>query len=219
MTLIRVGGLAALGCAATYIAGFALLLTLLAPLGYGTGHIDPVAVTGFIRAHPGLMIAWNSTIYIANALFLGVLVLALHARLRDVTPGWAETTRAFGVIWATLVLGAGMIANMSVEAVLAAPEADAEAAARIWDMLHMVELGLGGGNEIAGGVWLCCVGIASWIAGALPRPTAGIGVLVGASGGLTVVPALGDSPGAVFGLGAILWFFLVAIDLIRPVRA
>lgn len=218
MTLIRVGGIAALGCAATYIAGFALLLTLLAPLGYGTGHIDPIAVTAFIRAHPGLMITWNSTIYIANALMLVVLVLALHARLKDVTPGWAEATRAFGLIWAALVLAAGMIANISVEAVLGRATADPDAAARIWDILHMVELGLGGGNEIAGGVWLCCVGLAAWNTGQLPRLTAGIAVLVGASGLMTVIPVLGDSAGAVFGLGAILWFLLVAPTLLRAGR-
>ena len=43
MTLIKTGGIAALICAATYMVGFALLLTLLAPLGYGTDTIDPVA--------------------------------------------------------------------------------------------------------------------------------------------------------------------------------
>ena len=62
MTLTRLGGFAALTCAATYLIGFALLVTLLAPLGYGSAEIDPVAVTAFIHARRGVLIAWNTTI-------------------------------------------------------------------------------------------------------------------------------------------------------------
>ena len=58
MTLTRPGGWAALGCAATYLIGFALLLTVLAPLNFGTARMDPAAVTAFLHARPGVMIAW-----------------------------------------------------------------------------------------------------------------------------------------------------------------
>jgi len=102
MTLSRIGGLAALICAATYLVGFALLVTLLAPLGFGS-EIDPAAVVEFIHANPSLMIAWNTTIYVVNALALAVLVVALSERLSPL-PGWAAVTRAFGLIWAALVL-------------------------------------------------------------------------------------------------------------------
>ena len=81
MTLIRTGGFAAIICALTYIVGFALLLTVLAPLGFGSGTIDPAAVVAFTVENPGLMIAWNSTIYVLNALALVLLVLAIHDRL------------------------------------------------------------------------------------------------------------------------------------------
>ncbi len=79
MTLQRIGGLSALLCGATWLAGFALLLTLLAPLGYGTGEIDTRAVVDFIDASPGLLIAWNTTIYGVNALALAVLVVDRRA--------------------------------------------------------------------------------------------------------------------------------------------
>lgn len=218
MTLIKTGGIAALICAATYMVGFALLLTLLAPLGYGTDTIDPVAVVSFTADNPGLMIAWNSTIYIVNALALVLLVLAVHARLVNVTPGWAEATRGFGLIWAALVLGAGMIANVSVEEVARLAEIDPAAAAQSWALLHAVELGLGGGNEIAGGVWMLCVGLAALSGATLPRLTALLAVLVGGAGLLTVVPAIGEATGAIFGLGAILWFGLVGLSLLRHSR-
>lgn len=217
MTLIKIGGFAALVCALTYIVGFALLLTLLAPLGFGSNQIDAEAVVAFIAERPHLLIAWNSTIYIANALALVLLVLAVHDQLRNEAPGWAEASRAFGLIWATLVLGAGMIANVSVETALTLSQTDTEAAAQAWALLHAVELGLGGGNEIAGGVWLLCVGLAALRAGALPWVTALLAVLVGAAGLLTVIPALGELAGALFGLGAILWFVLVGLTLLRHI--
>ena len=212
MTLSRIGGLAALICAATYLIGFALLVTLLAPLGFGIGQIDPAAVVEFIHANPGLMIAWNTTIYVVNALALAVLVVALSERLSPL-PGWAAVTRAFGLIWAALVLGAGMIANVGVERAAQIFPDDPEAAADIWTTLHAVELGLGGGNEIAGGVWILCVSIAAARAGLLPRIANALGVLTGLGGLVTVFPALGDTAGAVFGLGAIAWFIAVGVAL------
>lgn len=214
MTLQKIGGLAGLACAATYMFGFALLVTLLAPLGFGGSDIDARAIVEFAQTNPGLLILWNSVIYIVNALVLAVLVVAIHARLRAKTPDWAAVTRALGLIWATLVLGAGMIANVAVErAALIAPT-DFERAVALWEVLHAVELGLGGGNEIAGGVWIGCVSLAGWIGRSLGKITIGLGLLTGAGGLLTLIPVLGDTAGAVFGLGAIAWFVAIGLTLI-----
>lgn len=206
MSLTRAGGLAALLCAATYVAGFALLLTLLAPLGFGTQDIDPAAVAAFSHARPGVLIAWNTTIYIVNALALSVLVVALSAACAPRAPGVAAVARGIGLIWAALVLGAGMIANVAVERAAHLFPADPEAAAELWSILHAVELGIGGGNEVAGGAWLLCASSAGLRAGRLPRPVAALGGLSGLAGALTLFPPLGDTAGAVFGLGAIAWF-------------
>jgi hypothetical protein len=213
MTLSRIGGLAALTCATTYLIGFALLVTLLAPLGFGTGEIDPAAVVAFIDARTGLMIAWNTTIYVLNALALALLVVAFAERLAPL-PGWAAVTRAFGLIWATLVLGAGMIANVGVERAAHLYPQDPGAAADLWATMHAVENGLGGGNEIAGGVWIASVSLAGMISRSLPRPVAWLGLATGLGGLVTLVPALGDAAGAVFGLGAIGWFLGVGVALL-----
>jgi hypothetical protein len=212
MTLSRIGGIAALICAATYLFGFALLVTALAPLGFGTSDIDPAAVVAFIDAQTGLMITWNTTIYVMNALALAVLVVALSERLSPL-PGWAAVSQAFGLIWAALVLGSGMIANVGVERAAQLFPIDPQEAAEIWATLHAVELGLGGGNEIAGGVWILCVSIAAARAGLLSRVTNALGVLTGLGGLVTVFPPLGDAAGAVFGLGAIAWFIAVGAAL------
>lgn len=213
MPFSYIGGLAALICATTYLVGFALLLTLLAPLGYGTSDIDAVAVVAFNDANPGILIVWNSIIYIVNALALVVLVAALATRLAGTSPGWGAVTQGLGLIWAALVLGAGMIANVAVEQAARLFPTDPAAAAVQWKTLHAVELGLGGGNEIAGGVWIGCVCVAGLLSGTLPRAVAGVGLLAGLGGLATVIPAIGDPAGAVFGLGAILWFLLIGTTL------
>ncbi len=213
MTFQKIGGLAALTCAATYLFGFAFLVTLLAPFGYGTIDIDPAAVVTFIGEKPGLMILWNTVIYILNALALVVVVVALHARLAITTPDWAALTRALGLIWATLVLGAGMIANVADEQAAHLFATDPERANMVWTLLHNVELGLGGGNEIAGGMWILLVSIAGQIGRSLGKITIALGWLTGMGGLATLFPPIGDFAGAVFGLGAIAWFIAVGMSL------
>lgn len=215
MTLRHIGGIAALVCAGTYIFGFALLVTVLAPLGFGTGEVDAGSVVDFLQTGQALLIAWNTGIYIVNALALALLVVALAARLRPLSSDWSLVVLAFGLMWCTLVLGAGMIANVATESTAALSETDPSAAARTWEILHAVELGLGGGNEIAGGVWIFCVSLAGMMHGAFGRLVAGLGLLTGLGGLLTILPPLGETPGAVFGLGAIAWFIAVGVTLLR----
>ena len=46
--------------------------------------------------------------------------------------------------------------------------------------------------------------------------TIGLGLLTGVFGFATLIPALGDTAGAVFGLAAIAWFIAVGASLLRP---
>ena len=163
------------------------------------------------------MILWNTGIYIVNALALAVLVVALHKRLRAATPDLAAVTAALGIIWTALVLGAGMMGNVAVERAAYFAATDFDYAVRLWEMLHAVELGLGGGNEIAGGAWIGLVSIAALRAGSLGKITIGLGLLTGAGGLATLFPVLGDTAGVVFGLGAIAWFIAAGLNLLwRP---
>jgi hypothetical protein len=214
MTLRTAGGLAALLCAATYLVGFALLVTVLAPLGFGTDAIDVAAVIAFAAERPGVLIAWNTTIYVVNALALLVLVVALHRQVAPRAPDAAALAGAMGLIWAGLVLAAGMLANVAVERAHAMA-ADPEAAAALWATLHAVELGLGGGNEIAGGAWIAGISLAAFAARAVGRVLAALGALTGLAGLATILPPLGDTAGAVFGLGAIVWFVVVGAHMLR----
>ncbi len=215
MTLRSAGGIAALICAGTYIFGFVLLVTLLSSLGFGTGDADEAAIIEFVQSNQGILILWNTMIYIVNALALAVLVVSLAARLKDATPELAAVTQVFGIIWATLVLGAGMIANIAVEHAANIAATDVDRAIALWETLHAVESGLGGGNEIAGGVWIACVSWAGWQGRSLGRVAIGLGLLTGLGGFATIIPPLGETPGAIFGLGAIAWFVVIGINLLR----
>ncbi len=212
MTLSHAGGLAALICALTYVIGIAVLLLILVPLGYLDTPVGELPLA--VQTAPGVLIAWNTVIYIVNALALIVLVVALSARMRTNAPAMAAVAQGAGLIWAALVLGAGMIANVAVEMATAHPDT----AGPLWHVLHAVELGLGGGNEIAGGFWIAVVSLG---AGHFGRGIQLVGALTGLSGVATVVPAVGDLAGAVFGVGAILWFLLIAVRLWRdaPISA
>jgi len=214
MTIQRIGGIAALACAGTYIFGFVLLVTVMAEAGFGSNAINAADVVRFTLENQALMITWNTVIYIINALALAVLVVSLSRRLNTASPDWGTIALPFGLIWTTLVLGAGMLANVTTERVVALATDDFEAAVRTWEVLHAVELGLGGGNEIAGGVWILTVSLASLIHRSFGKIVIGLGLLTGLSGLLTILPPLGDASGAVFGLGAIAWFIAIGLALV-----
>jgi len=214
MTMQRIGGIAALVCAATYIFGFVLLVTVFAESGFGTNRIDAAGVVQFTVENQALMITWNTVIYVLNSLALAVLVVALASRLRAKSPDWSTITLAFGLIWTTLVLGAGMIGNVTTEQMAVLAPNNFETAVQTWEALHAVELGLGGGNEIAGGVWILCVSIAGLMYQSFGKIIVGLGLLTGLGGFLTILPPLGEVAGAVFGLGAIAWFIAVGLALL-----
>ncbi|MEM9840860.1 MAG: hypothetical protein AAF830_17145 [Pseudomonadota bacterium] len=214
MTMQRIGGIAALTCAATYVFGIALLVTVMAEAGFGSNNLNAANVVRFTIENQGLMIVWNTVIYIVNALALAVLVVAVSRRLRAASPDWGSMALAFGLIWTTLVLGAGMLANVTTERVVALAADDFEAAVLTWEVLHVVELGLGGGNEIAGGAWIFCVSLAGLVYRAFGKVVIGLGLLTGLAGLLTILPPLGDVAGMVFGLSAIAWFVAVGVALV-----
>ena len=211
----NLGAAAAVTCAATYVFGFVLLVTLLAPSGYGSASIDPKQVMVFAAANQTLLTIWNLTIYVVNGLALAFLAVAVAARFRAYLPGLSQTIFAIGLMWAVLVTGAGMVANVGLNAALVKFATDPEGATMLWELIHTVELGLGGQNEIIGGVWALLIGAATLSSGRLPRAFGWLSLAIGLSGLATLFPMLGEAPGAVFGLGYILWFAWVAIALFR----
>jgi hypothetical protein len=209
--LQKLGGIAALIEAATFVVGFGLLFTLLAPLA---GDVDPGQLVAFLADNQAIMYAWNLIIYVVFGIFLVVLALALYDRLKAGSPALVRTATAFGLIWAGLVIASGMVANDALGTVVDLYARDPAQAALVWVALDSVRNGLGGGNEIVGGLWVLLVSWAALRTGGLPRALNYLGVVIGVAGILTIIPAL-EALGAVFGLGLIVWFVWLGIVMVR----
>ena len=208
--LKRLGGIAALIAAALYVTGFAVFLTVLDPTGY-VGHAQKVA---FLADNQVASYIANLLIYVVFGVVLVVLVLALHAQLKNESPAIMQTATAFGLIWAGLVIASGMIANIGNSTVIALFSENQDQAVSLWLAMSTLQEALGGGNEIVGGLWVLLLSWAALRAAKLPKVLNYIGVLVGLAGILTVVPTF-DVLMDVFGLGQIVWFAWLGIVMLR----
>lgn len=209
--ITKIGGYAAIGCGLTYVAGFALILTVLSPLGSG----DSLAQMAFAADNHTILTLWNFTIYILNAILLAIVAVAFWSRFRPASPALAQVSLTFGALWATLVLAAGMVANVGLKEAVSVFASDPERAANLLQIVNTIENGLGGGNEIAGGIWVLTLSIAGFMTKRISKGLSILGTVIGISGLASVFPALSEPLGAVFGLGFIVWFFWAGVALVR----
>lgn len=208
----KTGGLAALIAAATFLFGIAMFATMLAD--YTTGDPTPDESVAFLVDNQAALYVWNLVIFIVFGIALVPVVLALHQHLSPRAPALARAGAAFGLIWAGLVLAAGMVSNIAIGTVADLADTDPPGAEPVWSALDSVQNGLGGGNEIAGGVWVLLVSWAALKTATLPRALNYLGLLAGTAGLVTVIPPL-EAVGAVFGIGLIIWFVALGIVLLR----
>lgn len=215
--LQKMGGVAALIDAVTFLVGFALLFALLVPAGYFAADVGAVQNAAFLANNQAVMYLWYLTIYVVFGIFLVVLSLALYDRLKAGSPAIAQIATAFGIIWAGLVIASGMVANIGTGVVVDLYGSDPTQAGSVWLAVNAVVTGLGGGNEIVGGLWVLLVSWAALQAGGLPKLLNYFGVVVSVAGILTAVPALAalEVLGAIFGLGSIVWFLWLGIVMLR----
>ena len=208
----QIGGIAALSAGATFVFGFALFATLLSD--YTTGDPTPGESVAFVAGNETALYVWNLMILIVFGVVLVPVVLALHERVQSGAPFLARAASAFGLIWAGLVIAAGMIANIGLATVTDLYDTSPAQAESVWSALDAVQNGVGGGNELIGGLWVLLVSRAAMRADALPRAVCRLGIVAGAAGIVTVVPAL-EAVGAVFGLGLIAWFAWTGVVMLR----
>jgi hypothetical protein len=209
--LRRVGGIAALTEAAIYVAG---ILYFLVVLDYANVS-GPLQQVELFAANQTSLYAMNLLIYVVFGAVLVALVLALHDRLKTGAPSMTQAATVFGLIWAGLVIASGMIANVGTGVVVDLYATDPIQAAATWAAIGPVVEGIGGGNEVVGGLWTLLVSLAALRGRLLPSLLNYFGVVVGAAGILSAVPAFGEIGGAVFGLTQIVWFVGLGIVLLR----
>ncbi|MBX3314076.1 MAG: DUF4386 family protein [Actinobacteria bacterium] len=213
--LRRAAGVAALVEAGTFVVGIAMFATVLGD--QTTGDPTIAESVAFVVDHRAALHLWYIVTLIVFGIALVPLALGLRERVAARAPDLSNATAAFGLLWAGLVLAAGMIANVGVGAVADLATTDPGRAGSLWIALDTVQDGLGGGNEVVGGVWVLLLGVTALRTGVLPRGLALLGVVSAVAGVATVVPGLGDL-GMVFGLGLIVWFTWLGVVLLRDER-
>ncbi len=207
----KMGGIGALIAAGTFVVGLAMFATILMDFVSAT---DPAAAVEFIADNQLPLYVWNITITIVFGIVLVPLVLAIGDRLRDAHSPLARVASVFGLIWSGVIISTGMILNIAYAAVTELHGTHPEMAATVWAVLDAVTNGLGGGNEVLGGMWVLGISIVALRERMFGRWINRLGVVMGVAGLVTVVPVL-ENVGAIFGLGLIVWFTALGITLIK----
>jgi hypothetical protein len=209
--LQKIGGVAALLEATIYISAF----TFFGAFWDFPVDADSVRKLAFLADNQVILSIVNLTMYVLFGIFLAVLVLALHDQLKANTPILSQLASVFGVIWVGLVIASGMIANIGLGAIIDLSAKDPEQAMTIWRTINYVVEGLGGGNEVVGGLWVLLLSIAALKSNRFPKALNYLGLFIGIAGILTIFPA--DVLTEIFGLGQIVWFtWLGIIMLVKP---
>ena len=208
-TLQKVGGIAAFYLAAAYLIGITIFIVV---LDYPS-ITDPAQKLTVLVKYQMVIFATNLLMYVFFGIFLAILSLVLHERLKAGMTSLVQAATVIGIIWAGSLVASGMVSNAGITPTIALQSKDPGQAALFWQGIETVSAGLGNGNgEILGGVWTLLVSWAALKAGGLPKGLTFLGLLVGAVGLASLF--LSDLTG-LFGISQMVWFIWLGIVLLR----
>ena len=211
--LQKMGGVAALIDAATYLVSMGLLFTLLAPMA--NTELDFGQFMAFFIDNQTIVFIWHLLMYMVNGVFLVILALALHERLKAGSPAMARAATVFGLIWAALVFASGLITNHGLNVIVDLYSKDPAQAATVKVVLDMVTMGIDSSDRFLGCLWVLLVSWAALRAEGLPKALNYFGLVIGVAGLIsTAAPALKEL-GIAFGLGIIVWWIWLGIAMLR----
>ena len=209
--LQKLGGFSALYMAAAHLIGIVIFLVVLDYLSI----TDPAQKVALIVEKQTVIFSTNLLMYVFFGFALIVLSLALFDRMKSGAPALMQVAAAIGIIWAGSLIASGMAANAGLATIVTLYAKDPTQAALTFQAIEAITNGLGNANgEILGGPLTLLVSLAALRTGGLPKGLNILGVLVGAVGIITIIPAL-NAMVAVFGLGQIIWFVWLGIALLR----
>jgi hypothetical protein len=210
-TFQKYGAFSALYMAVAYLIGMAIFLAV---LDYPS-ITDPAQKVTLLVEKQMIIFSTNLLMYVFFGVFLIILALALHDRLKHAAPAMMQVATAIGLIWAGSLVASGMISNAGIRPVIALYANDPAQAAITWQGIEVVTGGLGNGNgEILGGLWTLLVSLAALRAGGLSKGLNILGLIAGTVGIFSLIPGLADLTGA-FGLSQMIWFVWLGIVLLR----
>lgn len=206
----KIGGITAILEGFIYISAF---IVFGAVLDYPNANASIAEKLNFLSDNYLILSILNLVIYVLFGVLLAVLVLAIHQRLKTYSPFFSTLASVFGFIWVGLVIASGMIANIGLNSVIEMAVEEPENAMLIWSSVNIVTEGLGGGNEIVGGIWVLLLSIIALKGKLFSKPLSFLGLLVGVAGILTVYPL--DIFTEIFGISQIIWFIWLGVFMIR----
>ena len=211
--LQKIGGVAALLEAAIYISAFVFFGAL---WNYPVNADDSQKFI-FLTNNQVILSIVNLTMYVLFGLLLAVLVLAVHQRMKIKAPNLSQMTAVFGIIWVGLVIASGMIANAGLAAVIDLSAKNTDQAMTLWIVINTVVEGLGGGNEVVGGLWVLLLSVTGLKIIELPKLLNYFGLFIGFVGVSTIYPA--EILTEIFGLGQIVWFSWLGVTMLASPKS
>jgi len=206
----NLGGLSAFYMAAAYLVNMILFLVV---LDYPNITTASQKVTLLVEKQ-GVIFLTNLFGYVIFGLVLILFVIALYDRLSAGSPVLTKMAAILGTIWAGLLIASGMVANAGIAPAVALYTQDPAQAAMVWSMTETVANGLGNANgEILGGLMTLLISLAALRTAKMPKWLNIWGVVVGAIGIVSLIPALNSLVG-LFGIGQIIWFIGLGIHLV-----
>ena len=203
------GGTSAILEGIIYISAFIIYGAVLQFPESGTSAVQEIT---FLTENRVILSVMNLWIYVLFGVLLAVLVLTMYHQLKPNAPTLASIASIFGVVWVGLVIASGMIANIGLNAVIKLGATEPEQALSMWSNTSIVVEGLGGGNEVVGGLWVLLLSLAALKGGELSKPLIFIGLFVGAIGIATIYPL--EVFTELFGISQIIWFIWLGIFLL-----
>ena len=152
-------------------------------------------------------------LYVFFAVLLSVLVLSIHEHLKNAAGKLAKLATLFGYIWVALLIASGMIANIGLLAVVDLSTTEPEQARAVWLAVDVVVEGIGGGNELVGGLWVLLLSFAALKSKVFSTQLNFLGLFVGIAGICTIYPA--ELFTEIFGLSQIIWFIGIGCTLLK----
>jgi hypothetical protein len=213
----KIGGIAALVCAGTYILALGLLTAVLGPMADASLPFDQFIA--FFLSHQTLVFVWHFTMYLVNGVFLALLSLVLYQRLKAGAPALALAAACFGLLWTGMVFASGFITLYGWETIARLSSVEPAQAASLRLVVDTITVGIDHSDRFLGCLWVLLSSWAALRSGQLAKPLNFLGLAIGLAGIVSsVAPAL-NALGYAFGVGIIVWWGWLGIVLLRRAPA
>jgi len=205
------GSVAAFIEAAAYVHGI-IFFAVIMKYNEAFSNSDKLAL---LIENQSMMLTAYFVIYLLFGIALVFLSVSLYKALKRNGSELATTVYSFGIIWSTVVIATGMINNISIGYLVKLFEINPGQAETVFATLRLITEGLGGGNEIVGGIFTLLVSLANHKVKIFSTTVTYNGFLVGIAGIVSTFPQAAEIATSVFGLGQIFWFVFVGIGFLK----